>query len=276
MAFRTAVLPDGIIARRIAARDDQLHQQPIHRPAIRAPGRYREQSQLIYFHEVQKTIGNRAVISNLTLFLPKDSYTHLCGDRQSGKTTLVRLLMAYEKPDAGTLTVDGLDIGTIPDARIPHLRRQIGLIPETPALLEDRTVVENISVPLQLAGFDREVMDQRINAMLELTGLEDIKALKVNSLSAPARQVVSTARAIIHQPPVVVADEPLHNLDDETARLIVGLLNTASTTGSTVLVTCQNNTELLKHGATNTKTVTLKAGTISGDEQDEFEQDTTG
>ena len=114
---------------------------------------------MIYFHEVQKTIGNRTVISNLTLFLPKASYTHLCGDRQSGKTTLVRLMMAYEKPDVGTLTIDGLDIGSIPDARIPYLRRQIGLIADTPALLEDRTVVEIISVPLQLAGFDRDVID---------------------------------------------------------------------------------------------------------------------
>jgi len=231
---------------------------------------------VIYFHEVQKTIGNRTVISNLTLFLPKASYTHLCGDRQSGKTTLVRLMMAYEKPDVGTLTIDGLDIGSIPDARIPYLRRQIGLIADTPALLEDRTVVENISVPLQLAGFDRDVIDQRLNAMLELTGLGEKKATKVNSLTAPTRQVVSTARAIIHRPPIVVADEPLHNLDEETAGLIVSLLNDAHTSGTTVLVTCQSNTELLKHGAASTKTVTLKAGSILDDEQNEFEQDTIG
>ena len=165
---------------------------------------------MIYFHEVQKIIGNHAVINNLTLFLPKASYTHLCGDRQSGKTTLVRLITAYEKPDKGTLTIDELDVGNIPEARVPYLRRQIGLIAESPALLEDRTVVENISVPLQLAGFDQDVIDQRINAMLELTGLDENKTVKVNSLTAPTRQIVSVARAIIHRPPIVVADEPLH------------------------------------------------------------------
>jgi len=231
---------------------------------------------VIYFHEVQKIIDKRAVINNLTLFLPKASYTHLCGDRQSGKTTLVRLITAYEKPDQGTLTVDGLDIGSIPQARIPYLRRQIGLIADTASLLEDRTVVENISVPLQLAGFDQDVIDQRIKAMLELTGLGDSKAVKVDSLTAPTRQVVSAARAIIHRPPIVVADEPLHNLDDETASLIVSLLNDVNASGATVLVTCQNNTELLKHGAENTKTVTLKAGSILDDEQNKFQQDTIG
>ena len=232
--------------------------------------------QVIYFHEVQKIIDKRAVINNLTLFLPKASYTHLCGDRQSGKTTLVRLITAYEKPDQGTLTVDGLDIGSIPQARIPYLRRQIGLIADTASLLEDRTVVENISVPLQLAGFDQDVIDQRIKAMLELTGLGDSKAVKVDSLTAPTRQVVSAARAIIHRPAIVVADEPLHNLDDETASLIVSLLNDVNASGATVLVTCQNNTELLKHGAENTKTVTLKAGSILDDEQNKFQQDTIG
>jgi len=231
---------------------------------------------VIYFHEVQKIIGNNAVINNLTLFLPKASYTHLCGARQSGKTTLVRLMMAYEKPDAGKLTVDGIDLGSIPEARIPYLRRQIGLIAETPALLEDRTVIENLSVPLQLAGFDQDVIDQRINAMLELTGLGDNKAAKVNSLTAPTRQVVSAARAIIHRPPIVVADEPLHNLDDETARLVVRLLNDVNTSGTTVLVTCQSTKELLKHGAANTNTVMLKAGSILDDEQNKTEQDTIG
>jgi len=231
---------------------------------------------VIYFHEVQKIIGNNAVINNLTLFLPKASYTHLCGARQSGKTTLVRLMMAYEKPDAGKLTVDGIDLGSIPEARIPYLRRQIGLIAETPALLEDRTVIENLSVPLQLAGFDQDVIDQRINAMLELTGLGDNKAAKVNSLTAPTRQVVSAARAIIHRPPIVVADEPLHNLDDETARLVVRLLNDVNTSGTTVLVTCQSTKELLKHGAANTNTVMLKAGSILDDEQNKTEKDTIG
>ncbi len=231
---------------------------------------------MIHFHEVQKIIGDYAVINNLTLFLPKASYTHLCGDRQSGKTTLVRMIMAYEKPDKGTLTIDELEVGNIPEARIPYLRRQIGLIAESPALLEDRTVVENISVPLQLAGFDQDVIDQRIKAMLELTGLDDNKAAIVNSLTAPTRQIVSVARAIIHRPPIVVADEPLHNLDDETAGLIVSLLNETNTTGTTVLVTCQNNKELIKHGAASTKTVTLKAGSIVEDEHKQLEQDNIG
>lgn len=220
-------------------------------------------AQVIHFHEVKKTVSNRPVLANLTLFLPKASYTLISGGRQSGKTTLVRMITANEKPDEGTLTVDGLDIGSIPEDRIPYLRRQIGLIADTPALLEDRTVGENISVPLQLAGFDQDVIDQRLNTMLEKTGLTDEKKIKVARLTVPTRQLVSTARAIVHKPPIVVADEPWQSLDDGTATLVASLLNDANTSGATVLVTCQNANEISKLGVNNTTALELSAGSVT-------------
>jgi len=202
--------------------------------------------QVIHFHEVKKTVGNRPVLANLTLFLPK----------------------------ASTLTVDGLDIGSIPEDRIPYLRRQIGLISDTPALLEDRTVSENISVPLQLAGFEQDVIDQRLNAMLEKTGLTDEKKIKVARLTAPTRQLVSTARAIVHKPPIVVADEPWHRFDDETAALVASLLNDANTSGATVLVMCQNADEISKLGVANTKTLELIAGSVIEYDYNKYEKNT--
>lgn len=233
---------------------------------------------MIHLHEVKKIVGSRELFSNLTLFLPKASYTLLSGERQSGKTTLLRILMAYEKPDQGTITVDGIDLGSITENRIPYLRRQIGLIGETPVLLEDRTVAENISVPLQLAGFDQDITDQRMQAMLELTGLLDDKNKKVNRLKAATRQLVSAARATIHKPPIILADEPDH-LNDETTDLIVTLLNNANTAGATVLVTCQNNyNSSLFNGRVSAmaKTLTLKAGSIADDEHSKFNQEPVG
>ena len=228
---------------------------------------------MIHCHEVQKNVGNRAVFTDLTLFLPKASYTLLCGDRQSGKTTLVQMLMAYERPDQGTLTVDGIDVGNIPDSRIPYLRRQIGLIAEKPALLEDSTVIENIAVPLQLAGFDKRALEPRLVAMLESSGLQHHQNTKVNQLTAPIRQLVSTARAVIHKPPVVIADEPLHNLDIETADAVMALLNQAHKAGATLLVTCQSAQQLLA-ATPGANTLMLKAGTVINNEQRNIEQDT--
>ncbi len=216
---------------------------------------------------MQKTVGNHFLFSNLTLFLPKASYTLLCGERQSGKTTLVRMLMAYEKPDKGTLTVDGIDIGSIPASRIPFLRRQIGFIAEAPALLEDRTVAENIAVPLQLAGFEQDTIHQRSDTLLKTTGLSNEFNTQVKKLTATQRQLVSVIRAIIHKPPVIVADEPLRNLDDESNGLIVKLLNDANTNGATVVVTCQNSRQLSDLVSKNAKTLKLNAGSVTNYEQ---------
>lgn len=228
---------------------------------------------MIHLHELQKTVGNRCLFSDLTLFLPKASYTLLCGEKYSGKTTLVRMLLAYERPDNGTLTVDGIDIGSIPESRIPYLRRQIGLIAETPTLLEDRSVIENIAVPLQLAGFEQDIISQRTNELLQTTGLNNETNTQVSKLTDRTRQLVSAARAVIHKPTIVVADEPLRNVDNETAGLIVGLLNDANSSGATVLITCQSDAQLSHLVSTNAKSLVLTAGSDRNNEHSKPEQE---
>ena len=223
---------------------------------------------MIHFHEVQKSVGKQQILTNLTLFLPKASYTLIQGDKQSGKTTLVRMIMGYEKPDQGSLQVDEIDIGSISDKRIPYLRRQIGLIAETPALLEEQTVLENISVPLQLAGFDRDVITQRLHAMLDLTGLGDEQQKKANELNSSQRQLVSAARATIHKPKIVLAEEPLQQLENDITRKVVELLNKANESGTTILVTIRNHSEFTDGINSTAQTMTLEDGTIKYNEQD--------
>ena len=218
---------------------------------------------MIHFNEVQKSLGSRRIINDLTLFLPKTSYTLVCGESLSGKTTLMRMIMAYEKPDQGTLTVDDIDIGTIPDSRIPFLRRQVGLIATSPALLEERTVVENISMPLQLGGFDPDVKQSRLETLLEIIGLQDDKDLTVERLGKSERQLVSAARAIIHKPPVVLADEPFEDIDENSANQIIDLLNKVNSDGATVLVTCRNNDPTIQRLTKITTRLTLKDGGVT-------------
>jgi len=223
---------------------------------------------VIHFHEVQKSVGKQQILTNLTLFLPKASYTLIQGDKQSGKTTLVRMIMGYEKPDQGSLQVDEIDIGSISGKRIPYLRRQIGLIAETPALLEEQTVLENISVPLQLAGFDRDVITQRLHAMLDLTGLGDEQQKKANELNSSQRQLVSAARATIHKPKIVLAEEPLQQLENDITRKVVELLNKANESGTTILATIRNHSEFTDGINSTAQTMTLEDGTIKYNEQD--------
>ena len=223
---------------------------------------------MIHFHEVQKSVGKQQIPTNLTLFLPKASYTLVQGDKQSGKTTLVRMIMGYEKPDQGSLQVDEIDIGSISGKRIPYLRRQIGLIAETPALLEEQTVLENISVPLQLAGFDRDVITQRLHAMLDLTGLGDEQQKKANELNSSQRQLVSAARATIHKPKIVLAEEPLQQLENDITRKVVELLNKANESGTTILATIRNHSEFTDGINSTAQTMTLEDGTIKYNEQD--------
>jgi len=222
---------------------------------------------VIHFHEVQKSVGKQQILTNLTLFLPKASYTLVQGDKQSGKTTLVRMIMGYEKPDQGSLQVDEIDIGSISGKRIPYLRRQIGLIAETPALLEEQTVLENISVPLQLAGFDRDVITQRLHAMLDLTGLGDEQQKKANELNSSQRQLVSAARATIHKPKIVLAEEPLQQLENDITRKVVELLNKANESGTTILATIRNHSEFTDGINSTAQTMTLEDGTIKYNEQ---------
>ena len=185
------------------------------------------------------------------------------------------MIMGYEKPDQGSLQVDEIDIGSISGKRIPYLRRQIGLIAETPALLEEQTVLENISVPLQLAGFDRDVITQRLHAMLDLTGLGEEQQKKANELNSSQRQLVSAARATIHKPKIVLAEEPLQQLENDITRKVVELLNKANESGTTILVTIRNHSEFTDGINSTAQTMTLEDGTIKYNEPDTIDQTST-
>jgi len=219
---------------------------------------------LIHFHEVQKTVGDRQLFNQLTLFLPKASYTLIKGEPQSGKTTLLRMIMAYEAPDQGTLQVDGIDIGSIPPQRIAFLRRQIGLIETAPNLLEDRTAVENISVPLQLAGFDQNVIQQRIDDVLDATDLTSERNTRADKLTTTFRHRVAVARAMVHKPSIILADDPLHDLDVDSAALTARLINSANDAGATVVITGQDNAYLQHCAGINT--VKLLDGSLQNNE----------
>lgn len=200
---------------------------------------------MIQFSQVCKNFTGVELFKNISLFLPKASYTFIGGSEGSGKTTLLQMIMAYEKPSSGTLTVDNMDIASLPDARVPFLRRQIGLVETSPLMLENRTVAENITIPMQIAGFDKEALQERVTISLEETGLGTITDVPVQQLDQNQRRLVALARATAHRPQILLVDAPAEDLRDSTALTQWDLLQDAFNNGATVVVT-ENESGLAK------------------------------
>lgn len=205
---------------------------------------------MIHFNHVSKKFTDTPLFKDISLFLPKASYTFITGAANTGKTTLLKMIMAYEKPDSGLLTVDDMDITSLPDERVPFLRRQIGLIETTPLMLENRTVRENIAVPMQVAGFDRKALQERVSMSLAQAGLEIIADVPVQRLDQDQRQLVACARATVHRPGILLVDEPETQLRDSTQLMQHDLLQKMHNEGATVVVALKQTAASLTTGST--------------------------
>lgn len=191
---------------------------------------------MIQFNQVSKNFSTVELFENINLFLPKASYTFIGGSQGCGKTTLLNMIMAYEKPSSGMLTVDDMDITSLPEARVPFLRRQIGLVESSPLMLENRTVAENIAVPMQIVGVDQQALQERVAISLEQTGLSTIIDVRVQQLDQNQRRLVALARATVHRPRILLVDAPNEKLTDSTALTQKDLLQSALNDGTTIVV----------------------------------------
>ena len=188
---------------------------------------------MIQFNQVCKTVNATRLFENVSLFLPKASYTFIYGSQGCEITPLFKLIMASEMPDTGTICIDGIDINTLPKERVPFLRRQIGLVETLPLLLENRSVAENIAVPLQIAEFDSRALKERVNESLEETGLATLHDVPVQRLDADQRRLVALVRATIHRPGILLVDtaaEPLRESSAISQQEIVQKMHYAGTT----------------------------------------------
>ena len=160
----------------------------------------------------------------------------ITGHSGAGKSTLLSLIAGIEKPDQGTVMVDGKDIGKLKESRLPHLRRRIGFIFQQHHLLSDRSVSDNVSLPLQICGTTFEEAQPRVRAALRKVGLEGKESLNPKVLSAGEQQRVGIARAIVNRPLILLADEPTGNLDPELSMEIMRLFTEFNEVGVTVLI----------------------------------------
>ena len=194
---------------------------------------------VIAFDRVSKVYPaqpNRPALEDISLQIYPGEFVFLVGHSGSGKSTLVRLIIRELKPSSGKITIAGEDLGSMRNWRVPYLRRNIGCVFQDFKLLPNKTVFENVAFALEVIGKNRNVIRTQVPEVLRLVGLQDKLDKLPDQLSGGEAQRVSIARAIVNRPPLLVCDEPTGNLDPQTSRGIMDLLERINRTGTTVLV----------------------------------------
>lgn len=219
---------------------------------------------MIHFDGVGKRYPTGvAALSQVSVRIDPGEFVFLVGPTGSGKSTFLKLVQAIERPTAGRVVVDGDDIGTLPTAAVPRLRRRLGVVFQEFKLLPDRTVADNVAFALRVTGADPAEIGPRVQWALETVGMAGRAGDLPVRLSGGEQQRVCLARAIVTRPRVLLADEPTGNLDPEAAWEIVQLLARINLRGTTVLVSTHNPTlvDILRR-----RVIELCAGRVVRDE----------
>lgn len=169
----------------------------------------------------------------------------LTGHSGAGKSTLMKLILLMEQPSNGHVFVDGHHLERMPKSQIPYFRRNIGVVFQNHQLLFDRTVYDNVALPLQVAGYPHQEIGKRVRAALDKVDLLDKERNNPMTLSGGEQQRVGIARAVVNKPTLLLADEPTGNLDPELSNEIMTLFRQFNEVGTTVMI-ATHDVELLK------------------------------
>jgi len=192
---------------------------------------------VIQFNDVSKRYPNRhEALSHVSFELPAGEMGFVTGRSGAGKSTLLRLIALIERNSQGQIIVGGQNLGRLRRRRIPYYRRGIGFIFQDHRLLLDRTVFDNVALPLVIAGHRHQEVGRRVRAALDQVGLLSKERLYPVTLSGGEQQRVGIARAVVNRPPVLLGDEPTGNLDPELSRDIMELFQRFNQVGVTVLI----------------------------------------
>jgi cell division transport system ATP-binding protein len=192
---------------------------------------------MIEFQQVSKRYGRDSMaLDDITLAIGTGELVFLSGPSGAGKSTLLKMIAATERPTSGTITVNGQDLGRLTASGIPYLRRKLGLIFQQQSLLNDRSVLANVMLPLLVTGNPAADAEKRARAALDKVGLLDKAASDPMSLSGGEQQRIAIARAIVNRPQIILADEPTANLDRASADKVMDALKEFHGVGVTCLI----------------------------------------
>jgi len=205
-----------------------------------------------------------AALKSATIHIEPGEFVSIVGQSGSGKTTIVRLLIAEVQPDEGSINIGGWDITKIKQRQIPILRRQIGVVFQDFKLLPKKTVFENVAFALQVSGVPKSRIQTIVPQVLHIVDLTDKAGRYPQELSGGERQRVAIARALIHRPKVLLADEPTGNLDALNTKDIIELLLKINEFGTTVVMVTHNKDIV---NSLKRRVITLDRGLVAQDQK---------
>jgi cell division transport system ATP-binding protein len=228
-----------------------------------------EKSRMIKFDNVTKRYDRgREALSGVSLEVETGELVFLTGRSGAGKSTLLKLIGLLERPTRGQVLVDGRNIGRLPARQIPRHRRQIGMVFQDHKLLEDRTVFENIALPMIIAGYSQRDIRVRVHAALEHVGLLNRQKNTPGQLSTGEQQRIGIARAVVARPKLLIADEPTGNLDPELSLDIMNLFQRFNQVGVTMLIATHDLALLKQLGG---RCIVLEDGKIEAADKPELQ-----
>ncbi|MCX6785563.1 MAG: cell division ATP-binding protein FtsE [Candidatus Komeilibacteria bacterium] len=219
---------------------------------------------MIKFTNVSKYYKpNVVALKTVNLDIASGEFVSIVGQSGTGKTTLIRLMIAEEKPSEGQIIIGGWDITDIKEREVPYLRRQIGVVFQDYKLLQKKNVFENIAFALQTCAVPLANIRRIVPQVIKIVGLEGKEERYPFQLSGGEQQRVVIARSLVHKPKLLVADEPTGNLDSINTREIIDLLKKINELGTTVILVTHDRDVV---NSLKKRVITIDEGQIIGDQ----------
>ncbi len=218
---------------------------------------------MIQLKHIYKTYGaDRHALRDLSVQINQGDFVFLIGASGAGKTTLFKLISGYEKPSSGEMTVCGHSLSQIRLGQIPFYRRKIGFVFQDYKLLKNKTVFENVVLPLEIINNKTIDRNQKVSELLEQVGLSEVHDQYPDFLSGGEQQRVAIARSLIHEPELIIADEPTGNLDPKMSETILQLFFDFSKKGTTFFIATHDHRLI---SLKQSRVLELTKGQLTGD-----------
>ncbi len=204
---------------------------------------------MIRFEQVSKIYpGNFQALNKLSFTIDKGEMIFLAGHSGAGKSTILKLIAGIIKPTSGKVMLNNQNLGALNDNQLGYLRQHIGIVFQDHKILYDRNVLQNVLLPLKIIGYDAKTAQKRALVAIDKVGLKGKEMADPITLSGGEQQRLCIARAVVHQPTLLIADEPSANLDRAYALDIMELFRTFHQAGTTVLISAHDETLMADYG----------------------------